>query len=237
MLDVVKLVEQSHGNSARKGWWQDEQDGTTRPGGLPGLDPRQVETQVETKLVLTSGELVGEAFEEVRRLEPEQLKLIYVECSGGPMQHATHREVYPSKCKGKPVGFLIELADAAIRICDLAGAMRVGEAVAAQYGAVHEAYAESYIPTHKSTIAHQLRVIERELSHAWPVYEGEGKRGGEHNLDVLHEDFAIGLGTALAEVELLAVIAGASLQDFEQAIAIKAVYNATRPHRHGGLRA
>jgi len=230
MLDVLKLVRESHAQALKSGWWNDCEliappEAKYVPGSFVGLDQNKVLLKIEEKLVLISGELVGEAFEEYRRLPFEQLKLV---------QYKRELPIGFQVDTPVPVGFQIELADAAIRIADLAGAAMIGEAVAAEYQAQRELCAEDQ---RKPTIAHQLRLIECAISEAWPVVWPFGEEDGQDGRESDYEILSASLGKALAEIEHLAVLAGASAQDFEQAIDIKAKFNQTRSFRHGWKRA
>ena len=241
MLDVLKLVEESHRIARSKGWWRGEEpmhSVSTCPNWYDGcncdLDHNKVLLKVEEKLVLISGELVGEAFEEYRRLESGRLSHILYECHsiGGETAVAGRHDATEGDkpCEGdKPAGFLIELADAMVRIADLSGAVGIGEAAAAEYQARHEVHAE--IQSLPPSVAHQFRVIERLLSTAWPVSPAED------DAPVVYDELANSLGTALAEIEYLATLVGASIEDFARAIEIKQVYNKSRPYRHGNLNA
>lgn len=107
-MDLNELVRRSYENAEKHGFWEHQARlqanvGVTIPQGYD-LMLEVTRLVVNEKLVLIHSEL-SEALEEVR--------------SGVPLQATRFNE------KGKPEGFAIELADAIIRIADLAGGVGI----------------------------------------------------------------------------------------------------------------
>lgn len=97
-MTLETLQTEAHENSARKGFWDE-----IREANALG-DTGKVRSLINEKLMLVNSELV-EAMDELR--------------SG----HAVD-EVYEGD-KGKPEGFGVEIADAIIRLFDLAGGLNL----------------------------------------------------------------------------------------------------------------
>lgn len=118
----------------------------------------------------------------------------------------------------KPCGIPSELADICIRIFDIAGKYNWGpilEAVTAD--SVENCF---WVEMKYNSLPEHLTSIHFDLSQAWINYE----RGGEQ-----------GAIRCLAHVlNSIKFISTKFKIDLDRAIDEKMVYNATRPHRHGG---
>lgn len=120
-MTIAQLVIEAHEMSKSKGWWEDEQEAAQADGesvevgdllrrvgvvndavpSVPGL--RISINCILSKLALIASEAVGEAVECVRDLDFKPRR----------------------RHDGKPEGLPSELADIAIRVFDLAGAMGI----------------------------------------------------------------------------------------------------------------
>ena len=156
---------------------------------------------ISTKLLLVVDEL-GEAYDELELHEPEDI----YEGDGG-----------------KPEGFVVELADAAIRLLDLTSEAGVplAEAYIKHPRLDVSAGSSGYDGTSTRT-AEYLFVITKELTGAQ-----DARRAG---LDPSSEEVTMHFLVALYGIEQLAEWAGPNLYEV---IENKIGYNKTRPYKHG----
>lgn len=110
--EIGTLIEACHRTARNKGWWP-----------LAGSSVNFEPGDVEEKIVLTVSEL-SEAFEEYRKPDVDILAIYAVGSAGMEPWADKHMKMEPMP---KPEGFPIEMADAYIRLCDLAGALGVTE--------------------------------------------------------------------------------------------------------------
>lgn len=202
--------------------------------GGPSLDPAKVAALVPVKLLLTHSE-IAEATEEYRLTDEKRggkLGAVLYDCAGMPASeyHCQRDEAKAGDCpafpwaKGtksasihKPVGFVVELADAAIRIADLVGALLIEPAVVAEYTGISET-GEGIGDVVSALLAlHELVVLAADY---WWQEE--------------YDAFARNLGGLIFGAKNLAGFVGG---DLAAACEIKAAYNRTRSFRHGGKRA
>ena len=188
--EQLLVIEQSHRTARNKGWWKME-------GG------KAVVEDMHEKAVLIVSEL-AEAFEDYRNPKRD-IKVIYALGSAGEEPwEKKHMSMDPMP---KPDGFPIEMADAYIRIADLAGALEV------------ETLEEILVHTDG-----------RERSMGKIIYDIMECVFKIENFDT-HEDW---FGSLFAGIEGACRELGV---DLRLAINLKAAYNETRPHRHGGKKA
>ena len=118
---------------------------------------------------------------------------------------------------GKPEGFVVEIADAVIRILDLCGALGVAVSnyVAAGWPAVD---CRTFLGF--SDELHRARYLLDQATEAARVDDWRA--------------FGCRLGETLTKLAQLCVMVKV---DLVEAIAVKMAYNTTRPHRHGGKKA
>lgn len=110
--EISTLIEVCHRTARNKGWWP-----------LAGSSVNFEPGDVEEKIVLIVSEL-SEAFEEYRKPNVD-IHTIYAVGSAGELPwDDKHSKMEPMP---KPEGFPVEMADAFIRLCDLAGALGVTE--------------------------------------------------------------------------------------------------------------
>lgn len=204
MADVVKriytreqlenLIFDTHKTAKDHGWWTKDERG-------------KLAIDLEEKLVLVLSEL-AEAFEEYRKPDVE-VSQIYFESEGKKLPWTALSKVLPLP---KPEGFPVELADAYIRLLDLAGA--------ADYG------------TTEARVLNDVQISiggGPERSVGWHIHKIAWRVIGIHDLEEV-TSFAM----ALAAIE------GAALElrvDLRSAIEWKMKYNEGRPYRHGNKRA
>lgn len=188
--EQARVIEQSHRTARNKGWWKIEKG-------------KAVVEDIHEKAVLIVSEL-AEAFEDYRNPKRD-IKTIYALVGTGEVPwEPKHVETSPMP---KPDGFPIEMADAYIRICDLAGALEVEE------------LPELLIHTDGNTRS-MGKIIYDIMECVFKVEDFD-----------THEDWFASL---LAGIEGACRELGV---DLHQAMALKAAYNETRPERHGGKRA
>jgi hypothetical protein len=133
-LTIAQLVERSHALSKEKGWYETWPDGRTKAHAV----------NVPEKLALIHSE-VSEALEEFRNhgvlrrcdhcggtgSDPIIPAAKHCgSCAGAAFMEMYDGRGYALDDAAKPEGFIVELADAVIRVCDLAGAMNLDLAAA-----------------------------------------------------------------------------------------------------------
>lgn len=116
---------------------------------------------------------------------------------------------------GKPEGFSIEMADAYIRILDLAGALQVRP----EFHAFKDDIAS------ERSFSGLMMEITKALSKVSRVAQERGFRS---------YSFLAAISASLHLVELVCLQVGI---DLAEAIKTKAAYNKTRPYRHGNKKA
>ena len=211
----IKLV---HDLAVEKGWWE--------PLDLSAIS-------LQAKLMLAVSE-VSEAVELVR-LPDFDAKATWCVVGGTRFSY----EAYLKAGKGappKPEGFGTEVADAIIRILDLAGALSIDDEEA---GDELEAYAG--LPVDKLASADAiLAVLMRASAPLFAAAEviddqaADGKRAILDRGDSERGSFAAML---FGCVHQLTMVCGALGIDVEAKISEKHEFNKTREIRHGGKRA
>lgn len=131
-ITITGLVARSHGLALQKGWYETWPDGTAKVTAI----------NVPEKLALIHSE-VSEALEEFRS---HGVRVRCSDCNGtGSIEadscgcYGGFHEFYFGDGR-KPEGFVVELADAVIRIADLCGALGLDLAAAIE---IKHAYNES----------------------------------------------------------------------------------------------
>ena len=188
--EQMRLIEASHRTAKNKGWWKMERG-------------KAVVEDMYEKAVLIVSEL-AEAFEDYRNASRDIHTIYAVGSAGEEPWEPKHMSMDPMP---KPDGFPIEMADAYIRICDLAGALDVEE------------LDELVIETDGEQRS-MGKIIYGIMECVFKVEEFER-----------HEDwFAAlfaGIEGACRELDV----------DLSTAMTLKMAYNETRAHRHGGKKA
>lgn len=108
--DQARIIEQSHRIARTKGWW-------------PLDRGKAVVEDIHEKAVLIISEL-AEAFEDYRNPKRDIKEIYAVGSAGELLWEEKHTTMEPMP---KPDGFPVEMADAYIRIADLAGALEITE--------------------------------------------------------------------------------------------------------------
>lgn len=120
----------------------------------------------------------------------------------------------------KPVGFLIELADVAVRIFDFTGFLDAGPALAVGYEATARSLKSRSHPDGELAQSSFGKLLWAAHGMACAIVEADSST----------EEQITACSTLLALVDFIAVRFGG---DLWQAIDIKMAYNATRPFKHG----
>lgn len=188
--DISRLIEKSHRIARNKGWWKLE-------GG------QAVVEDMYEKAVLIISEL-AEAFEDYRNPNRDIHVIYAVGSAGEEPWEKKHSEMQPMP---KPDGFPIEMADAYIRLADLAGALEATE--------IEEIVIQS--DGEKRSMG---KIIYDIMETVFQVESFDA-----------HEDWFgalfAGIEGACRELDV----------DLPLAMNLKTAYNETRPTRHGGKRA
>jgi hypothetical protein len=188
--DIARLIEKSHRTARNKGWW------TIKNGKAVVMD-------LDEKIVLVISEL-AEAFEDYRNPKRDIKEIYAVGAAGEVPWEDRHTTMEPMP---KPDGFPVEMADAYIRLCDLAGALEVHEV--------------GEVLVHTDGRKQSIGAIVRDLMSSVLLFE-------KFHADA--EWFAMvfaGIEGACRELDV----------DLHRAMDLKMIYNDTRPVRHGGKRA
>lgn len=198
-LSISTFVQRSHATALSKGWHEDP---LACPDGSGGV--HRIHDRVLAKIALVHSEL-GEAWE---AYELRDFKMIYVTGSG------------------KPEGFVVEIADALIRIFDTCGALELD----LEYAVNRQKNAPDWLA---ETPSEDMRVdayLARSLMRARCLLD--------RATEAVRIDAWQTCASHLAAVvlRLTAVCNGLGL-DLAEALDAKARYNESRPHRHGGKRA
>jgi hypothetical protein len=206
LLDMCKVI---HGTARAKGWWVVGEDDVCKVS----------DEDIEEKIFLVITEL-AEAFEEYRSSKTNDvLGKIYVLLPGSSEKLYIDDDFKNELAVHKPEGFLVEMADAYIRILDLIGAL----------------VPNLDIELLDSNMEMANRFVEEECEYTdhMGVTMCEISRAvlshGEGDLDSLLRSLFRGL--ILIET---ACEDGVPLRD---AILMKMAYNEKRQVRHGGKRA
>jgi hypothetical protein len=193
---IEDQVEYFHGVARSKGWWP----GLDQPWGRSAEDGGYP-CNVEEKLALIVNEVVGEALEDYR--------------SGRPLTEIRLTE------KGKPEGFLTELADAHIRILDLVGGLdATSQFASSTHGRL--ALGAAGIDGSQSVPANVAAGLKWVTE---PLYHGEATPSTA--------GYAFGLARCFVRLHVFA-----QCHDLHDALLSvidrKAAFNLGRPFRHGG---
>ena len=229
MAKLIELIEAAHVNSTAHGFWEGEEN-----------------RDLLMKVNLLHSEL-SEMLEEYRLSDEKRggaLNEIVYEWDAG--RYNPHDDGAGAPPPGaKPVGFLVEAVDVAIRIYDLLGWLRTSASGA---GADRVEYATM-----------EMYESARELAAQWSEKRPEERRFAyalfkAHTLATsVGDSFAAATGSAhspqhciscyvaahnalislLVRVERIALLVGAGPAAFENAVAVKMAYNQSRPMRHG----
>ena len=189
-MNVDEMVQESHSRSTRKGWWTTPED-----------------REIPAKLALVHSEF-SEALEEYRRGRME----IWFNGVESPKDRAE----WPNFVSAghKPEGFVVEIADALIRICDISGWLEVP-------------LADRVAEARRILGAHPFRGVGTEV--AW-LHNGISVALEAHRAGV-YGDLWIAFGATFGACEFLCSELGL---DLDEAIRLKQLFNETRAIRHGG---
>lgn len=227
---LAELGARSHAIAREKGWW---------PGA--GKDPCYALRNMGEMLFLVTSEL-AEALEVSRESDFEPSRIWY----SGKRKEGTDLDTRASvrhfsspvpvaECV-KPEGFVVEIADAIIRLAETLTACGRNDEKNYQF-AIHRYLAnrmESQItvnadptmnqdPVTSSNIAEQLLIVDSQINDAYWQYKESS----------ISHPFPTYLASVI--VSLLAICDTHKI-DVVHAIALKEEYNKTRPIRHGGKR-
>lgn len=121
----------------------------------------------------------------------------------------------------KPEGFVVEIADAVVRLGDLCGALAEFDPVRFQLRCTDlSGYSHTLIETDAASLNRQMLLIHKHVSRAVECARVDN-----------WYDFVFSLNAAVMNMAIICASLGVNLPD---AIAAKMNYNKTRPHRHGG---
>jgi len=205
MLTTKEQIKRVHDLAVKKEWW--------------GTTPDLSITSILAKLMLVVSE-IAEAVEIVREpdFDPKKIWCVSSTVRGSYEWHISNEVEALGLPRKKPEGFGIEIADAVIRIYDLAGACNLESTTT-----VVDPLSSGELRNADDTLAAFMKVTE-VLSGAASSLRG----GGGMNV------FASYLFEA---VEWLYGIADVHGIDLNACINLKHLYNETRSERHGGKRA
>jgi len=209
MFTTKEQIKRVHDLAVKKGWW----------GEVPDLSL----ASILAKLMLVVSE-IAEAVEIVREpnFDPRQIWCVssaYPNVRGSYEWHISNEVEGLGNPRKKPEGFGIEIADAVIRIYDLAGA--ISSKLPAEI--TIQPLTSGALRTADDTLAAFMRVVDT-LSRA-----SESLR-----FDSGQNVFFSYLFEAVERLHGIAEVHGV---DLNACIDLKHLYNETRPERHGGKRA
>lgn len=202
-IDWNPLIEKCHAAAVANGWWE---------------QPRPIEETL--MLVVTEVAEAVEWYRDFKGSIPTDVYLPYRELPGDK------KEILESVCPSffgnkwrhwKPVGIPSELADVAIRVCDLMGHMKL-EATCVD---------NQRFTFNDTPFLSQCFRLSRKITSVVP-----------HDEELLGVELELCIRVDLCGVlACVRDIAAANGIDLAAAIETKLTYNATRGHRHGGKRA
>ncbi len=217
MKNIAELCALAHANSKAHGFWNHSPDCVDGQSAGSPLPCKCENRDVAVKIALIHSEF-SEALEEYRIGDGNRGgplgTIVYKDICGPddkPIRRGIPHEAFCSiECNHKPEGFVIELADAVIRLFDLIGFYGKGELVAREYVSLENAIRHS--PAAELAVLHTLTstlLTDLEAGVFWiPYYRG-----------------------LLQSIERLAQHVGG---DIDEAIRIKMAYNSGREFMHGG---
>jgi hypothetical protein len=224
--NIVDLCQAAHAQSIKSGFWEHDEDcdGAT---GLPlegWSECHCLNLDLHMKIALIHSE-ISEALEEFRLTDEKRggglREILYEVCTyeiGHKVRHyRPFSEGEGEACEHKPeqhkpVGFLIELADVAIRAFDLAEHERLD--VAARYDSAAE------------KVKADTELDGKGMGFLFAFAHGAATGAA-------FEELPSGRADLLAAL-LLVLEKMAGDGDLDEAIRVKMAYNQTRSYRHGG---
>jgi hypothetical protein len=211
---INEWIELVHGVAVEKGWWE--------PLDLSA-------TSIQAKLMLAVSE-VSEAVELVR-LPDFDAKATWCIVGGTRFNYEAHLKATKGALP-KPEGFGTEVADAIIRILDLAGALSIDDEEA---GVELEMYAGQMVGKLASAdaiLAALMRAMA-PLSAASGIVDQQVADGKRAVLDAGDQERPSFAAALFGAVHQLTMVCGALGVDVEAKISEKHEYNKTRSFRHG----
>jgi hypothetical protein len=197
MKNIAERAKAAHAQAVKSGFWEGE-----------------LNTNLDLKIALIHSEL-SEALEEFRRTDQDLAGLNKIVCG---IAEGDSSKPY------KPVGFLVELADAVIRIFDLAARLEGAELLESRFQ--HQRYSDIATVNFPRKLAYAHRAVStacmwlQDMNWGGSFYRSDG---------AIWE-----LARALVHIEdMVTLVGGDKRGDLDEAIDVKMAYNATRLFRHG----
>jgi len=209
MLTLKELQTEAYATAREKGWHDRPLCKGTHLNRAPfDLSPAPIEPDHD-RILAKHALIHSEITEAVQALDDDERKMAIVD--------------------DKPEGFVVEIADAIIRVCDTTAALGIA------FNSIYEG-ADWTQRASSMRMAIEIQAVDGHEQHVAVVLWCERAR---QHVDLATEavrvDDWVRYGEQCTHVvmTLASVCAGLSL-DLSEALRVKMAYNKTRPHRHGG---